>query len=433
MVMDSQLPPPAPADPRDPQADSRDSQADPHDPHGPHDSPPPLTERHFSLGDRRVRVLLGHDCLDDVAQALTGLDADRFVFVTDDTVQGVVASKLAGVVEQTAPALLLSHPPGEAHKNLATLSRFIDLSLDFKVTRRSVVVAVGGGIPGNIAGLLAGLLFRGIRLVHVPTTVIAACDSVISAKQAVNTAHAKNTVGLYHPPELIVVDFGVVAMGSPRDMRSGTCETVKNALAIDPGQIPTLRRLLRPRADYTASDLEEIFELSLAVKSRLLLEDPHEKYSGVLLEYGHTVGHALELASAAPGSGAVPVKHGEAVALGMAVAADVAHRLGALGADAVATHEELIERVGVCRCLTAGLDTETVMHHIGFDNKRGYEAHTSSDVPMVLLGALGVPLGLGQHYLTPVPRRAVRAAVDELLRRGRECDGGHDRGHDAHG
>ncbi|MFC5722386.1 iron-containing alcohol dehydrogenase [Streptomyces gamaensis] len=391
-----------------------------------------MTERSFALGDRRVRVLLGHDCLDEVAQVLTALDADRFVFVTDDTVQGVVGGKLAGVVEQTAPALLLSHPPGEAYKNLATLSRFIDLALDFGVTRRSVVVAVGGGIPGNIAGLLAGLLFRGIRLVHVPTTVIAACDSVISAKQAVNTAHAKNTVGLYHPPELIVVDLGVVAVGSPRDLRSGTCETVKNALAIAPGQIPALRRLLRPRADYTAADLGEIFDLSLTVKSRLLLRDPHEKHAGLLLEYGHTVGHALELASAAPDSAARAIKHGEAVALGMAAAADVAHRLGVLGADAVDVHEELIARVGVCRCLTAGLDTETVMRHIGFDNKRGYQAHSSSHVPMVLLSALGVPLGPGQRCLTPVPRRAVRAAVHELLRRGRECGGRCSRGRGAH-
>ncbi|MFF4601514.1 iron-containing alcohol dehydrogenase [Streptomyces sp. NPDC001339] len=383
--------------------------------------PLPLHERHFDLGDRRVRVLLGHDCLDEVAGMLTGLDADRFVFVTDDTVQGVVASKLAGAVEQSAPVLLLSHPPGEEHKNLATLSRFIDLALDFKVSRRSVVVAVGGGIPGNVAGLLAGLLFRGVRLVHVPTTVIAACDSVISAKQAVNTPHAKNTVGLYHPPEMILVDLGVVAMGSPRDLRSGTCETVKNALAIDPEQIPALRRLLRPQADYTAAELGEIFDLSLAVKSRLLLQDPHEKDSGVLLEYGHTVGHALELASAAGNSGVRPVKHGEAVALGMAAAADVAHRLGLLDADAVAVHEELIGRAGVCRCLTAGLDPDTVMHHIGFDNKRGYQPHPSSEVSMVLLSALGVPLNPDRRYLTPVPRAEVRAVVEDLLRRGAEC------------
>ncbi|MEV0275731.1 2-deoxy-scyllo-inosose synthase [Streptomyces sp. NPDC050610] len=391
-----------------------------------------LRERHFDVADKRVRVLLGEDVQDELAETLGSMQADRFIVVTDDNVADVVAGKLAGALDAVAPALLLSHPPGEEHKNLATLSRFIDLALDFGATRRTVVVAVGGGIPGNIAGLLAGLLFRGVRLVHVPTTVIAACDSVISVKQAVNTSHAKNMVGLYHPPELILVDLAVVAQGSPRDLRSGTCETVKNALAIDPSQIPRLRRLLRPRADYAPADLGEIFDLSLAVKSRLLLEDPYEKYSGLLLEYGHTIGHALELASTAHGPKEAALKHGEAVALGMIAAADVARRMGLLDAADVAVHEELIDRVGVCRCLTAGIAPKTVLHHIAFDNKRGYRSCDGDEVAMVLLSALGKPLGADEHYLTPVPHAHVAAAVHDLLRRGGECSGGA-RGAEGHG
>ncbi|MFH8983940.1 2-deoxy-scyllo-inosose synthase [Streptomyces varsoviensis] len=380
-----------------------------------------LRERHFDVADKRVRVLLGEDVQDEMAETLGSLRADRFIVVTDDNVADVVAGKLAGALDAVAPTLLLSHPPGEEHKNLATLSRFVDLALDFGATRRTVVVAAGGGIPGNIAGLLAGLLFRGVRLVHVPTTVIAACDSVISVKQAVNTSHAKNMVGLYHPPELILVDLAVVALGSPRDLRSGTCETVKNALAIDPAQIPRLRRLLRRRADYTPADLGEIFDLSLAVKGRLLLADPYEKYSGLLLEYGHTIGHALELASTAHGAKEAALKHGEAVALGMVAAADVAHRMGLLDAADVAVHEELVDRAGVCRCLAAGIAPTTVLHHVAYDNKRGYRSCGGDEVAMVLLGALGKPLGADEHYLTPVPHAHVADAVHDLLRRGAQC------------
>jgi 3-dehydroquinate synthase/2-deoxy-scyllo-inosose synthase len=387
---------------------------------------PRLRERSFDVGDKRVRVFLGENIQDDVAEALGSLGADRFIVVTDDNVLDVVAGKLAGVLDKSAPTLVLSHPPGEEHKNLATLSRFVELALDFGATRRSVVVAVGGGIPGNIAGLLAGLLFRGIRLVHLPTTVIAACDSVISVKQAVNTSHAKNMVGLYHSPEMIFIDLEVVAMGAPRDLRSGTCETIKNALAIDPGQIPRLRRLLRPRADYTPADVGEIFDLSLAVKSRLLAQDPYEKHLGLLLEYGHTVGHALELASTARGPGEAAIKHGEAVALGMCAAADVAHRLGLLDADAVATHEELIDRVGVCRCLTVGLAPETVLRHLEFDNKRGYRHDGAGDMSMVLLEALGAPLNPDERYLTQVPRGLVVSVVLDLLHLGRQCPRGHE-------
>ncbi|MCS0634962.1 iron-containing alcohol dehydrogenase [Streptomyces sp. LP05-1] len=388
--------------------------------------PPGLRERSFDIAGKRVRVVLGEHIEAEMAAALAELDADRFVVVTDARVAELAAGALAERLERTTPTLLLSHPPGEEFKNLATLSRFVDLALDFGVTRRSVVVAVGGGIPGNIAGVLAGLLFRGLRLVHVPTTVIAACDSVLSVKQAVNTGHAKNTVGLYHIPEAVLVDLAVVAGGSPRDLRSGTCETVKNALAIEPAQIPRLRRLLRREADYSPADLGEIFELSLAVKGRLLLEDPYEKHAGVLLEYGHTVGHALELAGAGrgPGGGDM-IKHGEAVALGMTAAADVAHRAGLLDAEGLAVHEELIDRVGVCRCLTVGIAPETVLHHIAYDNKRGYRSCDGSEVAMVLLRAVGAPLNAEQRYLTPVPHTLVAAAVHDLLRRGKECTAGH--------
>ncbi|GAA2253878.1 2-deoxy-scyllo-inosose synthase [Streptomyces amakusaensis] len=392
-------------------------------PTSPHDRR--LQEWSFDIAEKRIRVLIGENVHDQMAECLSGLGADRFIVVTDDNVADIAAGKLADLLEQTAPTLLLSHPPGEEHKNLTTLTRFVDLSLDFGVTRRSVVVAVGGGIPGNIAGVLAGLIFRGVRLVHVPTTVIAACDSVISAKQAVNTSHAKNMVGLYHTPEMILIDLAVVAMGSPRDLRSGTCETVKNALAIEPAQIPRLRRLLRRDADYSPADLGEIFDLSLAVKSRLLREDPYEKYSGLLLEYGHTIGHALELASAGHGPEEAALKHGEAVALGMVAAADVAHRLGLLDAEAVAVHEEMIGRVGVCRCLTVGIEAETVLHHIAFDNKRGYRRGDDNQVSMVLLDGIGSPLHPDDHYLTPVPYTDVAAAVHELLRLGRQCREGH--------
>lgn len=195
-----------------------------------------MLESNFHLGDRLVRTVRGHGVLDEVATILLDMEADRYFVVTDDTVREIVGTVIAQKLNRTVPTLLVSQPPGEEHKTLSTLSRYVDAALSFGVTRQSVVVAVGGGVPGNVAGLLAGLLFRGVRLAHFPTTVIAACDSVLSAKQAVNTAHAKNMIGLYHPPEVIVIDLAVLAGNSRRDLRSGTCETVKNALCSLPSR-----------------------------------------------------------------------------------------------------------------------------------------------------------------------------------------------------
>ncbi|MCP2258276.1 3-dehydroquinate synthase [Streptoalloteichus tenebrarius] len=377
----------------------------------------------FHLGDRLVRTVRGPNLLDDAVGLLLDLDADRYVVVTDDTVRRIVGARLAEALHRQAPTLLLSQPPGEEHKTLSTLARHVDAALAFGVTRRSVVVAAGGGVPGNVAGLLAGLLFRGIRFAHVPTTVIAACDSVLSAKQAVNTTYAKNTVGLHHVPEMILIDLTVLAGSGRRDLRSGICETVKNALVLAPRQVPELRGLLRPASDYDEDELSRVFELSLEVKGRLLAEDPHERQVGVLLEYGHTVGHALELVGATQTRPDGPLRHGEAVALGMLAAASVARRLGLLDDDTVALHEELVARAGVCPCLSAGIDPGTVLHHVEFDNKRGYRHHDRDVVPMVLLEGLGRPANHEGRFLTSVPRAVVREAVHDLLRRGKECRG----------
>lgn len=382
-----------------------------------------MLESNFHLGDRLVRTVRGHGVLDEVATILLDMEADRYFVVTDDTVREIVGTVIAQKLNRTVPTLLVSQPPGEEHKTLSTLSRYVDAALSFGVTRQSVVVAVGGGVPGNVAGLLAGLLFRGVRLAHFPTTVIAACDSVLSAKQAVNTAHAKNMIGLYHPPEVIVIDLAVLAGNSRRDLGSGTCETVKNALVLAPEQIPELRRLLRPASDYNEDELNYLFDLSLAVKGQLLAEDPHERHLGVLLEYGHTVGHALELAGAAQTRPDGPLRHGEAVALGMLAAARVARRIGFIGDDVVAVHEELVALAGVCACLTVDIDPEIVMCHVEFDNKRGYRPHGRSDVLMVLLNDLGRAANRAGRYLTSVPVSEVFGCVHELLRQGKECGG----------
>lgn len=176
------------------------------------------------LGQHSYPYFSGHDCSDRIVRALAGYGTDRFFVVTDDTVQALHGDDLLPALGRHAPVHVLSQPPGEGMKSLASLSSYLEAAIAAGATRRSLVVAFGGGVPGNLAGALAGLLYRGVRLVHVPTTTVAAMDSVISLKQAVNSSHGKNHIGIYHIPEAVYLDVRLLQTLPDRELRSGLCE-----------------------------------------------------------------------------------------------------------------------------------------------------------------------------------------------------------------
>jgi 3-dehydroquinate synthase len=355
------------------------------------------------LQDESYPFWYGYDCLGSVCAHLLELDADLLVLVTDRH----VAASLYGCememrLERSVRVLRLTLEPGEASKSLDRLLLAAEEVIAAGASRRSVVVTLGGGIPGNFGGLLAALLFRGIRLVHVPTTLVGMLDSVVSLKQAVNSRRGKNLFGTFHCPTMVLADLKTLETLPPAEVRSGLCEVIKNALAIDPGQIVRLRRLLRRSADYGPEEYRWLLEVSLAAKLKVMAGDKHEKRRGLVLEYGHTVGHAIELAHQhrCPESA---INHGEAVGLGMLVAAQVAADLGALDRQAAETHWELLDRIGARQTLPAEISDQDVLALVAYDNKRGYRAVDSGVVNMILLRALGEPLESAELPLTPVP------------------------------
>lgn len=373
-----------------------------------------LHEWRLTFGDQDYPFLWGEDCLDGAIERLRAMDGDLYILVTDPTVDALHGRSLREALQPYRPVLtLVVDPPGEAGKTLETLSRFADRAFAAGATRRSVVVTVGGGVPGNVGGLLAAMLFRGIRLVHIPTTLIGMFDSVVSLKQAVNTPRGKNLLGAYYRPEMVLADVAMLATLPPSQVRSGLCEVIKNALAIDPAAIPDLEARLSPDCRLSREDAVWLLEFSLRSKARVMEDDPRERSRGVVLEYGHTVGHAIELAhnQLCPGAG---ISHGEAVAVGMLVAAEVAARLGLLPPDAVATHYRLVERIGAHKTLPSGVAPQRVLELVHFDNKRGYRSLDSTHVAMILLRDLGSPAEQAAQPLTAVPRTLLAAVVEDF-------------------
>jgi 3-dehydroquinate synthase/2-deoxy-scyllo-inosose synthase len=291
--------------------------------------PPPIVWQHvdISVGSERYPYWYGHDCLDAIAEHLHAMSADRFLVVSDDKVLALHGDGLLSRLTAIAPTHILGGAAGERLKSMSTLASHAETAVAVGATRRTVVVAFGGGTVGNLAGLLAAMLFRGIRLVHVPTTLVASMDSVISLKQAINSSRGKNHFGVYHRPSAVLTDVRLLQTLPARERRSGLCEAIKNCLAIRPIAIQRLHDTMLVTDPDDAAALVWLLGESVAAKTSVMHNDPRERLSGLVLEYGHTVGHAIELHDH-QARGPESLSHGEAVGLGMIAAARLSRQRG---------------------------------------------------------------------------------------------------------
>lgn len=366
------------------------------------------SERTIRFGNNSFAYYVhsGSDPASQLPQHLVDLDADRFIIITETGVPAELVKRVSEAIGTVAPCDVVRLVAGERAKTLRSVSDLAGQALEAGATRRSCIVAMGGGLIGNVGGLLAALLFRGIRLIHVPTTLLAMTDSVLSLKQAVNSGLGKNHLGTFYAPELVWNDLRNLE-SLPRDeIRSALCEMSKNILAISPGRYDDIVNLLRPDACYTDEAYLRFIEVCVDAKSAVMRHDPHESGVGLVLEYGHTAGHAIEHVTAGG------VRHGFAVGLGMLVAARVARELGYLDAHAEEAHYELLARAGAPTAFPNDLDIDQVLDAMRHDNKRGYLRSSAGMCDMVLLRALGVPVTNERLLpITHVPGDVVRTGL----------------------
>ena len=351
---------------------------------------------------------LGTECTDEIVERLCSLAADSYFLIADQQIRDPQANDLHTRLARRAPAHLIFHPTGERAKRLTEVERIIDEILALGATRASCIVTFGGGVTGNLGGLVAALLFRGIRLVHVPTTLVGMHDSVISLKQAVNAKAGKNLIGTYFAPQLVLADTAYLSTLCREHIRSGLCEVIKNALAICPEQIPWLEQVLRSDCELDPGVWADLVRKSIAAKLSVMKSDPYEKTSGLALEYGHTVGHAIEHACGGT------LSHGEAVGLGMLVAARVSQLMGHLSPASAAKHWDLLRRTGMTIGRPAGVSADDILRLVRADNKRGHITHRRNEIPMVILAELGCPILTSGLPLTHVPLSLLTEALEVL-------------------
>lgn len=370
-----------------------------------------MTRHVFRFGAAEFDYHYGSGCAQDIADAIKALGGDTHLFVTDTTVASIHSGFLETVMA-ACPGTLLAHQPGESMKTLDVLAADLDRAIESKMTRRSIVVAFGGGVPGNLAGVLASLLFRGIRLVHIPTTTVAAMDAVLSQKQAINGYSGKNQIGTYHVPTAVYTDIELFRTLPNRDLVSGFCEMAKNALAIVPSRIDEIHHHLS--TDLASSEaLQWLVDASVSAKAQVMAADAREQQRALVLEYGHTVGHAVEFWSSRNQDHLNSLSHGAAVAYGMLVAARISHKRGWLSDNDLSKHCEIVKALGVPTQLPGAMSVDQVLTYVAADNKRGYMRLTDQEGAMVLLKALGQPAATADMPLVAVSLEEVRRAVEE--------------------
>ena len=264
-------------------------------------------------------VLVGRGLLADlptfVAQHAA---AHRYVVITDEQVERTYGRRAAS--DLSAP--LLSFPAGEGRKTRETWADLTDRLLAHHVGRDAVIVALGGGVVGDVAGFVAATYLRGIPFVQVPTTMLAMIDASIGGKAGVNTPAGKNLVGAFHQPRLVLADLATLDSLPAAQLAAGLAEAVKHGAIADAGYFELLERERNAVVEKQEAALERVVARSVEIKAGIVSADEREAGVRSALNFGHTVGHAVESASG------YSLLHGEAVAIGMVYEARLAERLG---------------------------------------------------------------------------------------------------------
>lgn len=322
----------------------------------------------------------------ELVAALPGID--RCVVVADENVGALYGEAAVASLETAGlPARLVMFPAGEASKSRASWAELTDRLLADGLGRDGLVVALGGGVTGDLAGFVASTYLRGVPWVSVPTSLLAMLDSSVGGKTGVDTAAGKNLVGTFHHPVLVVVDPDLLSTLPPRHLRAGLAEGVKMAAIRDASLFETMEDQATELRDGDPSALLGLIEACVRHKAEVVAADPEEAGLRKILNFGHTAGHALETLSA------YALLHGEAVAAGMRLESRLGEALGVTEAGAADRLAALLDAVGLPDVIASGRegtlptrpDVDTLLAAASADKKaRGGQIH------WVLLERIGV-------------------------------------------
>jgi 3-dehydroquinate synthase len=296
------------------------------------------------LGARSYEIVIGRGQLAFLGQKIAALrPGARAAIVSDDTVaRHHLAATEASLAAAGIGATSVTVPAGESSKSFAVLEHVCEALIEHRIERGDLVVALGGGVVGDLAGFAAAIVRRGLDYVQVPTTLLAQVDSSVGGKTAIDSRHGKNLIGAFHQPVLVIADTALLDTLAQREFRAGYAEVVKYGLIGDAGFFAWLESSWQELFAGGAAR-EHAIALSCRMKAAIVGRDEREHGERALLNLGHTFGHALEAAAGFSGC----LLHGEAIALGMVLAFQFSARRGLLPAAAAERVERHLAEVGL--------------------------------------------------------------------------------------
>jgi 3-dehydroquinate synthase len=353
-----------------------------------------------ALGSRSYCIVVAAGALGTVGPRLRELKVgSRAALVSDAAVTRLYGKTVMSSLESAGFSVAtIEVPEGEGAKTLPIAEHCWNKLLEAGLDRTSTVLALGGGAVGDVAGFAAATYMRGINFVQLPTTVLAQVDASIGGKTAIDHPLGKNMIGAFHQPRLVVVDPAVARTLPEREFRSGLAEIVKHGIVLDAEYFVELERDAQPLLTRDLAVLERIIGGSCRLKASVVERDEREAELRHVLNYGHTIGHALEATT-----GYARFTHGESVSLGIVAEARLARRLGIASDQTIARQERLLQALGL-PVRAAAIDVEPVVGAMARDKKA-----KDGRIPFVLAPTIGA-----FRLVYDVPLSEIRAVIASL-------------------
>jgi 3-dehydroquinate synthase len=336
-----------------------------------------------SLGRDSYKIYIGFDNLETLGKRVKAFSTSG-VLISNPTVLSLYGERISEILSKAKVEFkFLSVSEGEEYKSLESASRLFDDLVECGLQRGDFIIALGGGVIGDLSGFVAATYMRGVPFIQVPTTLLAQVDSSVGGKVAVNHRKGKNLIGCFYQPKFVQIDIATLKTLPERELKAGMAEAIKCGFLIGEDFLSFLEKNLDSILKLDEMFLPKVVAQCCDFKARVVEEDEQDFGKRAILNYGHTFGHAVEAASEYQG-----ILHGEAISIGMVGAALISEELGWVDRTFVHRHIDLFKRVGLPFKLEA-VSEETILNHIVLD-KKGREG----SIRFVLLKAPGEPVVL---------------------------------------
>ena len=325
-----------------------------------------MSKIRIELGERGYDIHVGAGLLDKAGELISGACKGRTAaVVTNKKIGNLYANRLIKSLGKSGiSAQVITIPSGERSKTLSTVARIYEKLLDMKLDRGGMVIGLGGGVIGDIAGFAAATYLRGVDFVQIPTSLLAQVDASVGGKTGVDLPRGKNLVGAFHQPKIVIIDISVLRTLPVREFRCGLAEIIKHGIIRDSEYFTFIEKNLKAIKRQDVNVLERAIEQSCEIKADVVQQDERESGLRRILNYGHTVGHAIESLT-----GYKKYKHGEAVSIGMVTAALAAREIGSADADLVDRIVGILKAAGLPCALPTGISHREIVTAMGLDKK----------------------------------------------------------------